>query len=53
VSTRTTTKVARYCVQRQRRAEFIKTWRANQRTISLTRNLHSSDDDKMLSMRLL
>jgi gentisate 1,2-dioxygenase len=33
VRTRTTTKVAHYYVQKQRRAEFIETWRANQRTV--------------------
>jgi hypothetical protein len=31
--TKTTTKVAHYYVQKQRRAEFIETWRANQRTV--------------------
>jgi len=33
VSTKTTTKVAHYHVQKQRRAEFIETSRANQRTV--------------------
>ena len=33
MSTRTTTKVAHYYVQKQRRAEFIEQWRANQRTV--------------------
>ena len=33
MSTKTTTKVAHYHVQKQRRAEFIETWRANQRTV--------------------
>ena len=33
MSTKTTTKVAHYYVQKQRRAEFIETWRANQRTV--------------------
>ncbi|MGH3166009.1 MAG: cupin domain-containing protein, partial [Trebonia sp.] len=33
MSTKTTTKVAHYYVQKQRRAEFIEEWRANQRTV--------------------
>ena len=33
MSTRTTTKVAHYYVQKERRAAFIEEWRANQRTV--------------------
>ncbi len=33
MSTRTTTKVAHYHVQKQRRAEFLDAWRANHRTV--------------------
>jgi gentisate 1,2-dioxygenase len=33
VTTRTTTKVSHYYVQKQRRAEFIENWRANRRTV--------------------
>ena len=33
MSTKTTTKVAHYYVQKQRRAEFIENWRGNRRTV--------------------
>lgn len=40
MATRTTTKVSHYWVQRQRREEFIKNWRANRHTVVHLEEVH-------------
>ena len=48
VSTKTTTKVAHYHVQKQRRAEFIETWRANQRTVVALEDVEMHDTSRRM-----
>ena len=48
MSTKTTTKVAHYYVQKQRRAEFIETWRANQRTVVALEDVEMHDTSRRM-----
>ena len=48
MSTKTTTKVAHYYVQKQRRAEFIETWRANQRTVVAFEDVEMHDTSRRM-----
>lgn len=48
MSTKTTTKVAHYHVQKQRRAEFIETWRANQRTVIALEDVEMSETSRRM-----
>ena len=48
LSTKTTTKVAHYHVQKQRRAEFIEAWRANQRTVVALEDVEMHDTERRM-----
>lgn len=48
MSTRTTTKVSHYHVQKQRRAEFIEAWRANQRTVVAVEDVTMHDTSRRM-----
>jgi len=48
LSTKTTTKVAHYHVQKQRRAEFIEAWRANQRTVVALEDVEMHDTGRRM-----
>jgi gentisate 1,2-dioxygenase len=48
VSTKTTTKVAHYYVQKQRRAEFIDSWRENHRTVVALEDVQMQDTSRRM-----
>ena len=48
MSTKTTTKVAHYYVQKQRRAEFIENWRANHRTVVALEDVQMHDTSRRM-----
>ena len=48
MSTKTTTKVAHYYVQKQRRAEFIDSWRENHRTVVALEDVDMQDTNRRM-----
>ena len=48
MSTKTTTKVAHYYVQKQRRAEFIDSWRENHRTVVALEDVQMQDTSRRM-----